>query len=96
MKCSLGSSNILESSPLSHSIVFLYSFTLTIEEGFLISFLAVLWNSAFRWIYLSFSSLLIASRLFSAICKASLDNHFAFLHLFFLGLVLITASCTML
>ena len=32
---------------------------------------------------------------FSAICKASSDNHFAFLHFFFLGMVLITASCTM-
>ena len=31
----------------------------------------------------------------SAICKASSDNHFAFLHFFFLVMVLITASCTM-
>ena len=31
----------------------------------------------------------------SAVCKASLDNHFAFLHYFFLGMVLIPASCTM-
>ena len=29
------------------------------------------------------------------ICKASSDNHFAYLHFFFLGMVLITASCTM-
>ena len=28
-------------------------------------------------------------------CKASSDNHFAFLHFFLLGMVLITASCTM-
>ena len=33
--------------------------------------------------------------LFSAICKASSDNHFVFLHFFFLGMVLITASYTM-
>ena len=33
--------------------------------------------------------------LFSAICKASSDNHFAFLNFFFLGMILITASCTM-
>ena len=33
--------------------------------------------------------------LFSAIWKASLDNHFAFLHFFFLEMILITASCTM-
>ena len=35
------------------------------------------------------------SLLFSAICEASSDNHFAFLHFFFLGMVLIPASCTM-
>ena len=29
------------------------------------------------------------------ICKASADNHFAFVHFFFLGMVLITASCKM-
>ena len=56
---------------------------------------AFLWNSAFRWIYLSFSPLPFASLLFSAIWKASSDNHFAFLHFFFLGMVLITASCIM-
>ena len=33
---------------------------------------------------------------FSAICMASSDNHFVFLHFFFLGMVLITTSCTML
>ena len=58
--------------------------------------LAILWNSAFRWIYLSFSPLPFASLLFSAIYKASSDNHFAFLHFFFLGMVLITASCRLL
>ena len=55
------------------------------------SLLAILWHSAFRWVYLSFSLLPFTSLLFSAICKASSDNHFAFLHFFFLG---ITASCT--
>ena len=33
--------------------------------------------------------------LFSAICEASSDSHFAFLHFFFLGMVLITAFSTM-
>ena len=37
----------------------------------------------------------LASLLFSAICKALSDDHFSFLHFFFLGMVLITASCTM-
>ena len=56
--------------------------------------LTILWNSAFKWIYFSFSPLPLASFLFSAICKASSDNHFALLHFFFLGIFLITASCT--
>ena len=60
-----------------------------------LSFLAILWTSAFNWVYLSFSPLLFASRLFTAICKASSDSHFAFLHFFFLGMVLIPVSCTM-
>ena len=59
------------------------------------SLLAILWNSAFKQIHLSFSPLPLASLLFSAICKASSDNHFALLHFFFLGMVLIPLSCTM-
>ena len=60
-----------------------------------LSLLALLWNSAFRWVYLSFSPLPLASLLFTAIVKASSDNHFAFLHFFFLGMVVITTSCKM-
>ena len=56
--------------------------------------LAILWNSALKWVYLSFSPLPLVSLLFP-ICKASSENHFAFLHFFFLGMVLIPASCTM-
>ena len=37
----------------------------------ILSLLAVLWNSAFKWIYLSFSPLPFASFLFSAIYKTS-------------------------
>ena len=78
MKCSLGISNFLEEiSSLFHSIVFLYFFALITEEGFLI-LLAILWNSAFRWVYLSLSPLPLASLLFSAICKAFSDNLFTF------------------
>ena len=85
---------------LKRSLVFpillLFSISLhwSLRKAFL-SLLAILWNSAFRWVYLSFSPLPLASILFSAICKASSDNHFAFLHFFFLGVVLITASRTM-
>ena len=42
-------------------------------------------NSAFKWEYLSFSPLLFASLIFTALCKASSGSHFAFLHFFFLG-----------
>ena len=95
MKCSLGISNFLEEiSSLSHSIVSLYFLALITEEGFL-TLLAILWNSAFKWVYISFSPLSFSSPLFTAICKASSDNHFSFLHFFFLGMVLILASGTM-
>ena len=57
--------------------------------------LAIVWNSAFKWIYLSFSPLPLAYLLSLAVCKASSDNYFSFLHFFFLGMLLITASCTM-
>ena len=56
--------------------------------------LGILWNSAFRWVYLSFSPLPLAFLFFSAIYKASSDNHFAFCHLFFFGMVLVIAFCT--
>ena len=72
----------------------------SLKKAFL-SLLAILWNSAFRWIYLSFSylspsPLRFTSLLFWAICKASSDNHFAFLHFLFLRRVLITISYTIL
>jgi len=75
----------------------LSNFTLikNIKKAFL-SLLPVLWNSEFNWIYLYLSLLPFSSLLFSAICKASLVNHLAFLHFFFLGMALVTASCTML
>ena len=96
MKCSLGITNFLEEiSVLSHSTVFLYYFALITKEGFLI-FCAILWNSAFKWLYLSFSPSPFASVLFLAICKGSSGNHFVCLHFFFLGTVLITTSCTVL
>ena len=55
MKCSCGISNFLEEIfSHSHSI----SLHWLLRKAFL-SLLAVLWNSAFRWIYLSFKSLII-------------------------------------
>ena len=67
----------------------------SLRKAFL-SLLAILWNPAFIWVYLSFSSLPFISCLFSAICKASSDNHFGFLYFFFLRMVLDTTSCIML
>ena len=88
MKCSLGISNFLEEIfSLSDSIVFLYFFALIIEEVFLISLCYSL--------ELSFQMGIFASLLFTAICNASSDNHFAFLHFFFMGMVLIPVSYTM-
>ena len=57
----------------------------TLMKAFL-SLLAILWTSIFRWVYFSFSSLPFTCLLFSAICKASSDNHFAFLNFFFGGM----------
>ena len=94
MKCSHGISDSLEEiSSLSHSLVFLRLLLLlhwSLRRVFL-SLLAVLWNSAFRWTYVCFSPLHCASLLFSAVCRASSDGHFVFLHLFFLGMILITS-----
>ena len=95
MKCSLGISNFLEKiSSLSHSIVFLYFFTLITKEGFLISPCYSLELCIKMGIYFLFR-FAFHFLLFTAICKASSDSHFAFLHFFFLGMVLIPVSCTM-
>ena len=93
MKCSLGISNFLEElSSLSHSFVFLYFFLLIPEEGFLISpcyslGLCIPMGTSFLFSF--------AFCFFSFHSKSSKDSHFAFLHLFFLGMVLILVSCTM-
>jgi len=72
---------------------FPFSLHCSLKKAFL-SLLAILRNSEFRWICLPFSPLPFTSLLFSTLCKASSDNHFAFLHFFFLGIVFITTSCT--
>ena len=66
----------------------------SLRKAFL-SLLVILWNSAFKWVYVPFLPLPLGSLLFSAICKTSSDNHFTFLHFFSLGMALITVSCTM-
>ena len=95
LKCSLGNSNFLEEiSSLSLSIVFLYFFALIPEEGFLISpcySLELCIQMGISFIF----SFAFACLLFTAICKASSDSHFAFSHCFFLGMILIPVSCAM-
>ena len=87
-------SNFLEEiSSLSHSIIFLYFFALITEEGFLLSPCCSL-ELCIQMENLSFSPLLFTSLLFTSICKPYSDSHFAFLHLFFLGMVLFPVSCT--
>ena len=96
MKCSVGISNFLEEfSSLSHSVVFLYFFALIAEEGFLTSPCCSLELCIQMGISFAFLSWLFASLLFTTICKASSDSHFAFLHFFFLEMVLIPISCRM-
>ena len=67
----------------------------SLKKAFL-SLLAVFWNTASSWVYLSLSPLPFTSLLFSGICKPSSDYSFAFLHFFFFEMILVTTSCTML
>ena len=94
MNCSLGISNFLEViSSLSLSIFSSISLQWSLRKAFL-SLLDIFWNSVFRWVYLSFSPLPFTSLVFWAICKVSSNNYFAFLHFFFLVMVLIISSCS--
>ena len=65
--------------PLVFPILLFSSISLhwPLRKAFL-SLLAILWNSAFRCLYLSFSPLLLASLPLTAICKASSDSYFVF------------------
>ena len=75
---------------LKRSLVFPILFFPSISLGWslrksFLSLLAILWNSAFKCVYLSFSPLLFTSLLFTAICKASSDSPFAFFAFLFHG-----------
>ena len=96
MKSSIGISNFLEEiSSLSHSIWF--PLFLCTEYWGRLSYLSLLysWRLCIQMGISSLFSFAFHSLLFIAVCKASSDSHFAFLHFFFLGMVSITASCTM-
>ena len=95
-------------SSIFHSIVLLYFFALIAEEDVL-TLPDILWNSALKWINLSFSPLLLSCLLFTVLCKAFSDSCFAFLFvclfvvfvvllfsfIFFLWMILIPVPCTM-
>ena len=85
---------------LKRSLVFpLYCFLLFLYTDHLgrLSYLSLLFFGTLHsdaYIF-TFFPLLFASLLFTAICKASSDSHFAFLHLFSMGMVLLQVSCAM-
>ena len=96
VECSLGISSFLEEiSSLFHLLLSSVSLHCSLKKAFWF-LLSILWNSAFSWVNLSLFPLSLVYLLFSAICKTSSDNHFAFLYFFFWGMVLVTISCTML
>ena len=80
-KCSFAISSFLEE--ISFPILLFSSISLhcSFKRAFL-SLCAVLWNSIFSRVYLSFSPLPFTSLFSSAICKASSDNHYALAFLF--------------
>ena len=91
MKYPLGISHFLEElANLSH----LFPPFLFIDHWFSLSCISLLFFGSLHSHGCISFSILSFTFLFTAICKASSDNHFAFLHFFFLGVVLITACCT--
>ena len=92
MKSSIGSSDFLkEISSLSHSVVFLYFFALITEESFLISlFYSLKLSNGYVFPFLLCLLLLFFSQLF---LRPPQTTSFRFC-IFFLRMILITASCT--
>ena len=95
MKCSLGSLYFLEE--IVSFLFCCFPTFLCIDSLGRLSYLSLLFFGTLHSNGYSFPfSLLLTPLLVLAICKASSDNHFAFLHLFFWWMVLIMAfSCTM-
>ena len=61
-----------------------------------LSLLAYSLELCISWVNLSLSALSFTSLFFLTICKNASDNHFVILHFYIFGVVLVTASCTML
>ena len=93
MNCFLGISNSLEKiSRLFHSIIFLFLFIDHWGRLYLsLLFFGTLHSNGYIFPF----SLAFRFSSIHNFCKASSDTHFAFLYFFFLGMVLIPASCTM-
>ena len=90
-----GCSNFLKRSLIFPILLFSFiSLHSSLRKAFLslLLFFGTLHSNGFIFPFLLYLSFLFFS---PAICKASSDNHFVFLHFFFLEMVLITASCTM-
>ena len=92
MKCSLGISNFLNDVSILYQS-YCFPLFLCIEHRGRLSYLSLLFFGTLPSARCIFPFLLCLLLLFSTICKASSDNHFAFLHFFFLGIVLTTTSC---
>ena len=95
MKCSLDISNFLEViSKFPILLLFSIFFYPSFKEVFL-SLLAILWDSAYSWVYLSPSPLLFTSLPSSIIFYSFLRQVLCFLHFYFFEIFLFTTSCTM-
>ena len=91
MKISLGISNFLKRSLVFLILLFsCISLHWSLRKTFLFV-LAILWNSAFNGYIFSFA---FHFSLFHSCLYGLLRQPFGFLHFFFLGMILITASCT--
>ena len=102
MTFSLGISDFLKRSLVFLSLLFQ---SISLHCSFMkvfLSLFASLQNSTlpiyilFSCLYISLSPLPFMPLFSSGICNAFSDNHFVFLHFFFLGMVLVTASCSVL
>ena len=76
-------------------LIYYFPLFLCMYQWWRLSYLSLLFFGTLHSNGYIYPFLLCLSLLFIAVCKASSDNHFAFLHFFLLGMVLIPASCTM-
>ena len=93
MKCSLVSLIFLKRSLVFPILMF--SSISFIDCWGRLSYLSLLFFGTLHSDGNIFSPLLSISLLFTAVCKASSDSHFAFLHFFSMRMVLIPVFCTM-